>query len=137
MTHLNFIHQFAKTPKEELMKYGMTLERMIQAHNCPLLVLPELTIGFIPICLSVCLSVHKVFQTFSHYVRSYCIETLYMALYQLTYRSSLEMVAIDQFLEELCPLTDFTVFRTFFLCTYRYSFHIWYIDLPYQDKDQV
>jgi hypothetical protein len=24
------------------------------------------------------------------------------------------MVAIDQFLEELCPLTDFTVFRTFF-----------------------
>jgi hypothetical protein len=24
------------------------------------------------------------------------------------------MVAINQFLEELCPLTDFTVFRTFF-----------------------
>jgi hypothetical protein len=24
------------------------------------------------------------------------------------------MVAIDQFLEELCPLGDFTVFRTFF-----------------------
>jgi hypothetical protein len=25
------------------------------------------------------------------------------------------MVAIDKFLEELCPLRDFTVFRTFFL----------------------
>jgi hypothetical protein len=25
------------------------------------------------------------------------------------------MVAIDQFLEELCPMRDFTVFRTFFL----------------------
>jgi hypothetical protein len=30
MTHQNFIHRFVKTP---LMKYGMTLERMIQAHN--------------------------------------------------------------------------------------------------------
>jgi hypothetical protein len=32
----------------------------------------------------------------------------------MTYRSSSKMVAIDQFLEELCPLTYFTVFRTFF-----------------------
>jgi hypothetical protein len=30
MTHQNFIHRFIKTP---LMKYNMTLERMIQAHN--------------------------------------------------------------------------------------------------------
>jgi hypothetical protein len=47
------------------------------------------------------------------------------------------MVAIDQFLEELCPLMDFTVFRTFFLSAYRYSFDIWYIALPHQDTDQV
>jgi hypothetical protein len=31
----------------------------------------------------------------------------------MTYRSSSKMVAIDQFLEELCFLRDFTVFRTF------------------------
>jgi hypothetical protein len=47
------------------------------------------------------------------------------------------MVVIDQFLEELCPLRDFTVFRTFFLSAYRYSFDIWYTALPYQDSDQV
>jgi hypothetical protein len=48
------------------------------------------------------------------------------------------MVAIDQFLEELCPLMDFTVSRTFFyLSAYRYSFHIWFIALPYQDTDQI
>jgi hypothetical protein len=47
------------------------------------------------------------------------------------------MVAIDQFLEELCPLRDLTVFWTFFLSAYRYSFDIWYIALPYQDIDQV
>jgi hypothetical protein len=47
------------------------------------------------------------------------------------------MVAIDQFLEELCPLTYFTVFLTFFRSAYRYSFDIWYIALPYQDADQV
>ena len=32
----------------------------------------------------------------------------------MTYRSSSKIVAIDQFLEELCPLRDFKVFRTFF-----------------------
>jgi hypothetical protein len=37
---------------------------------------------------------------------------------------------IDQFLEELCPLRDFTVFRTFCLSPYRYSFDIWSIALP-------
>jgi hypothetical protein len=55
----------------------------------------------------------------------------------MTYRSSSKMVAIDQFLDELCPLRDVTLFRTFFLSAYRYSFHIWYIALPYQDTDQV
>jgi hypothetical protein len=30
MTHQNFLHRFVNTP---LMKYGMTFERMIQAHN--------------------------------------------------------------------------------------------------------
>jgi hypothetical protein len=47
------------------------------------------------------------------------------------------MVAIDQFLEELRPLRDFTVSRTFLLSAYRYSFDISYIALPYQDTDQV
>jgi hypothetical protein len=47
------------------------------------------------------------------------------------------MVAIDRFLEELRPLGDFTVFRTFFSSAYRYSFNIWYIALPYQDTDQI
>jgi hypothetical protein len=47
------------------------------------------------------------------------------------------MVAINQFLEELRPLGDFTIFRTFFLPAYRYSFDIWYIALPYLDTDQV
>jgi hypothetical protein len=55
----------------------------------------------------------------------------------MTYRSSSKVVAIDQFLEELCPLRDFTVFRAFFLSAYIYSFDIWYIALPYQDTDQV
>jgi hypothetical protein len=32
----------------------------------------------------------------------------------MTYRSSSKFVAIEQFLEEFCPLRDFTVFRTFF-----------------------
>jgi hypothetical protein len=45
------------------------------------------------------------------------------------------MVAIDQFLEELCPLRDFTVFRTFSLSAYRYSVDIWNIALQYQDRD--
>jgi hypothetical protein len=45
------------------------------------------------------------------------------------------MVAIDQFLEELCPFTYFTVFWTFFRSAHRYSFDIWYIALPYQDTD--
>jgi hypothetical protein len=31
------------------------------------------------------------------------------------------MVAIDQFLEELCPLNEKSVLRTFFLAAYRYS----------------
>jgi hypothetical protein len=39
------------------------------------------------------------------------------------------MVAIDQFLEELCPLNEKSVFQTFFLSAYRYSFDIWYIAL--------
>jgi hypothetical protein len=47
------------------------------------------------------------------------------------------MVAIDQFLEELCPLNEKSVFRTSFLFAYRYSYDIWYISLPYQDTDQV
>jgi hypothetical protein len=47
------------------------------------------------------------------------------------------MVVIEQFSEELCPLRDFTVFRTFFLSALRYSFDIWHIALPYQDTDQV
>jgi hypothetical protein len=55
----------------------------------------------------------------------------------MTYRSSSKMVAIDKFLEELCPLRDFTIFRTFFHSAYRYSFDIWYIALPYQDTDQI
>jgi hypothetical protein len=46
----------------------------------------------------------------------------------MTYRSSLKMVAIDQFLDELCPLNliilrDFTVFRTS-LCL---QIFIWYL----------
>jgi hypothetical protein len=32
----------------------------------------------------------------------------------MTCRSSSKIVAIDQFLKELCPLRHFTVFRTFF-----------------------
>jgi hypothetical protein len=51
----------------------------------------------------------------------------------MTYKSSLKMVAIDQYLEELCPLRDFTVLRTFFALL----FDIQYIALPYQDTDQV
>jgi hypothetical protein len=47
------------------------------------------------------------------------------------------LVAIDQFLEELYPLNEKSVFRPFFLFAYRYSFDIWYIALPYQDTDQV
>jgi hypothetical protein len=47
------------------------------------------------------------------------------------------MVAIDQILEELCPLTNFAVFLTFFRSAYRYSFDIWYIALPNHDTDQV
>jgi hypothetical protein len=47
------------------------------------------------------------------------------------------MVAIDQYLEELCPLRDITLLRTFSLSAYRYSFDIWYIALPNQDIDQV
>jgi hypothetical protein len=47
------------------------------------------------------------------------------------------MVSIDQFLEELCPLRDITVFQTIFLSAYRFSFDIWCIALQYQDTDQV
>jgi hypothetical protein len=47
------------------------------------------------------------------------------------------MDAIEQFLEESCPLRDCTVFRTFSLSAYKYSFDNWYIALPYQDTDQV
>jgi hypothetical protein len=47
------------------------------------------------------------------------------------------MTAIDQFLEELCPLNELSVFWISFLSAYRYSFDIWYIALPYQDTDQV
>jgi hypothetical protein len=32
---------------------------------------------------------------------------------------------------------EFSVFRTFFVRAFRYSFDIWYIALPYQDTDQV
>jgi hypothetical protein len=46
------------------------------------------------------------------------------------------MVAINQFLEELSPLRDFTVPDFFSLSAYRYSFDIWYIALPYQGRDQ-
>jgi hypothetical protein len=58
----------------------------------------------------------------------------------MTYRSNLKIVAINQFLEELCPLNlvilwDFTVFHIFVLSAYRYSFSIWYVALPYQDTD--
>jgi hypothetical protein len=58
-------------------------------------------------------------------------------LYNYDLQIKFEDVAIDQFLEELCPLKDFTVFWTFFLSAYRYSFDIWYIAFPYQDTDQV
>ena len=53
------------------------------------------------------------------------------------YMHDLQIKIDDQFLGELCPLRDFTVFRTFFLFAYRYSFDIWYIALPYLDTDQV
>jgi hypothetical protein len=43
------------------------------------------------------------------------------------------MVAIDQFLEELCPLRNLQFSALFFLSAYRYLFDIWYIALPYQD----
>jgi hypothetical protein len=39
------------------------------------------------------------------------------------------MVAIDQFLEELCPLNEKSVFWTFSL--FAYTFDIWYIALPF------
>jgi hypothetical protein len=42
------------------------------------------------------------------------------------------MVAIDQFLEELCLLNEKLVVWTFFLSAYRYSFYIWYIASPYK-----
>jgi hypothetical protein len=32
---------------------------------------------------------------------------------------------------------EFSVFRTFFVRAFRYSFDIWYIALPCQDTDQV
>jgi hypothetical protein len=47
------------------------------------------------------------------------------------------MIAIDQYLEELCPLKEFYSFLDFFLSAYRYSFDIRYIALPYLDTDQV
>jgi hypothetical protein len=58
-------------------------------------------------------------------------------LYIYILQISSKMVAIDQFLEELCPLNKKSIFRTFFLFAYRYSFDIWYIALPYQGTDQV
>jgi hypothetical protein len=32
---------------------------------------------------------------------------------------------------------ELSIFQTFFLFEYRYSFDIWYIALPYQDAEQV
>jgi hypothetical protein len=40
-------------------------------------------------------------------------------------------------LRRVIPLEGFYSFPYFFLSTYRYSFYIWYIALPYQDTDQV
>jgi hypothetical protein len=53
----------------------------------------------------------------------------------ITYRSSSKMVAIDQFLEELCPLNltilmDFIVFLTFFPNVCSYCIEILYMALP-------
>jgi hypothetical protein len=58
------------------------------------------------------------------------------------YRSSLSLVSIHWFFLKLWPRDlekyhELSVFQTFFLATYRYSFPIWYIALPYEDTDQV
>jgi hypothetical protein len=47
------------------------------------------------------------------------------------------MVAIDQFLDELCPLIELSVFRTFFLSAYRYSFDIIFGTLLCHTKIQI
>jgi hypothetical protein len=91
-----------------------------------------------PVCPSVRLSVRP--QSFPDFF-PLCVQLLHWNFVHgficMTYRSSSKMVAIDQFLGELCPLRNFTVFRTFFLSAYWYSFDIWYIALPYLDTDQV
>jgi hypothetical protein len=58
------------------------------------------------------------------------------------YRSSLSLVLIYWFFMKLWPLDlekyhEFSVFCTFFVCAFRYSFDIWYIALTYQDTYQV
>jgi hypothetical protein len=64
---------------------------------------------------SVCLSVRP--QSFPDFF-PLCAQLLHWnfvhGFITMTYRSSSKMVAIDQYLEELCPLRDFTVFQTFF-----------------------
>jgi hypothetical protein len=58
------------------------------------------------------------------------------------YRSRLSLILIHWFFPKLWPLDlekyhELSVFQTFFLSAYRYSFDIWYIALSYQDTDQV
>jgi hypothetical protein len=58
------------------------------------------------------------------------------------YRSSLSLVSIHWFFPKLWPLDfekyhELSVFRTFFVSAYRYSFDIWFIALPYQFKIQA
>jgi hypothetical protein len=62
---------------------------------------------------------------------------LYTWLYIYDLQIKFEDGCYPPILEELCPLRDFTAFRTFFLSAYIYLFDIWYIALPYQDTDQV
>jgi hypothetical protein len=45
------------------------------------------------------------------------------------------MVAIDEFLEELCPLRGFTVFRTFFSLLTDIHLIFGTLALQYQDTD--
>jgi hypothetical protein len=64
---------------------------------------------------SVCLSVHpQSFPDFSPLCAQLLHWNFLHSFISMPHRSILKMVAIDQYLEELCPLRDFTVFRTFF-----------------------
>jgi hypothetical protein len=70
-----------------------------------------LSVGFTR--LFVCLSVHKVFRTLFRYVRSYYIETLYMALYVWVTDQFRRLLLPTNF-RRVTPLKEFYSFPDFF-----------------------